>query len=45
MEDKVKELQEFIRRFAANASKSRQATARKKALEKINIEEIQTFKP
>ncbi|GAA4513933.1 ABC-F family ATP-binding cassette domain-containing protein [Sphingobacterium thermophilum] len=40
MEDKVKELQEFIRRFAANASKSRQATARKKALEKINIEEI-----
>lgn len=40
MEDKVKELQEFIRRFSANASKSKQATSRKKALEKINIEEI-----
>lgn len=39
-EDRVKELQEFIRRFSANASKSRQATSRKKALEKINIEEI-----
>jgi ATPase subunit of ABC transporter with duplicated ATPase domains len=41
MEDKVKELQEFIRRFSANASKSKQATSRKKALDKINIEEIQ----
>ena len=40
MEDKVKELQEFIRRFSANASKSKQATSRKKALEKINIDEI-----
>lgn len=40
MEDKVKELQEFIRRFSANASKSKQATSRKKALEKINLEEI-----
>ncbi|MFZ4262698.1 ABC-F family ATP-binding cassette domain-containing protein [Sphingobacterium sp. HJSM2_6] len=40
MEDKVKELQEFIRRFSANASKSKQATSRKKALDKINIEEI-----
>ncbi|SFC54173.1 ATPase components of ABC transporters with duplicated ATPase domains [Parapedobacter composti] len=40
VEDKVKELQEFIRRFSANASKSRQATSRKKALEKINLEEI-----
>ena len=41
MEDKVKELQEFIRRFSANASKSKQATSRKKALDKINLEEIQ----
>lgn len=40
LEDKVKELQEFIRRFSANASKSKQATSRKKALEKINFEEI-----
>ncbi|WP_312696147.1 ABC-F family ATP-binding cassette domain-containing protein [Sphingobacterium mizutaii] len=40
MEDKVKELQEFIRRFSANASKSKQATSRKKALDKINIEDI-----
>lgn len=40
MEDKVKELQEFIRRFSANASKSKQATSRKKALDKLNIEEI-----
>jgi len=39
-EDKRKELQEFIARFSANASKSRQATSRKKLLEKINIEEI-----
>ncbi|MBD1432105.1 MULTISPECIES: ABC-F family ATP-binding cassette domain-containing protein [Sphingobacterium] len=40
MEDKVKELQEFIRRFSANASKSKQATSRKKALDKLNVEEI-----
>src|SRR5690606_31103041 len=40
MEDKVKELQEFIRRFSANASKSKQATSRKKALDKLNIDEI-----
>jgi len=40
-EDRVKELQEFIRRFSANASKSKQATSRKKALDKINIDEIQ----
>jgi len=40
-EDRVKELQEFIRRFSANASKSKQATSRKKALEKINLDEIQ----
>lgn len=39
-EDKKKELQEFIARFSANASKSKQATARKKLLDKINIEEI-----
>lgn len=40
MEDKIKELQEFIRRFSANASKSKQATSRKKALDKINLDEI-----
>jgi ATPase subunit of ABC transporter with duplicated ATPase domains len=40
-EDKKKELQEFIARFSANASKSKQATSRKKLLEKINVEEIQ----
>jgi ATPase subunit of ABC transporter with duplicated ATPase domains len=41
MEQKRKELQEFISRFSANASKSKQATSRKKALEKLNLEEIQ----
>ena len=40
-EDKRKELQSFIARFSANASKSRQATSRKKLLEKINLDEIQ----
>lgn len=40
-EDKKKELQDFIARFSANASKSKQATSRKKLLEKINIEDIQ----
>lgn len=40
IEEKRKELQEFIARFSANASKSRQATSRKKILEKLNIEEI-----
>ncbi len=40
-EDKKKELQEFISRFSANASKSRQATSRRKLLEKINVEDIQ----
>ncbi len=40
-EEKKKELQEFIMRFSANASKSRQATSRRKLLEKINIDEIQ----
>ena len=39
-EEKIKELQEFISRFSANASKSRQATSRKRALEKIQLEEI-----
>jgi ATPase subunit of ABC transporter with duplicated ATPase domains len=39
-EDRIKELQDFIRRCSANASKSRQATSRKKALEKINLEDI-----
>ena len=39
-EEKIKELQAFIDRFSANASKSRQATARKKMLDKINVEEI-----
>ncbi|MEY4903542.1 MAG: hypothetical protein RLZZ292_1357, partial [Bacteroidota bacterium] len=39
-EDRVKELQEFIRRFSANVSKSRQATSRKKALDKIDLSEI-----
>lgn len=40
-EDKKKELEEFVARFSANASKSRQATSRKKLLEKINVEDIQ----
>jgi ATPase subunit of ABC transporter with duplicated ATPase domains len=40
-EEKKKELQDFIARFSANASKSRQATSRRKLLEKINIEDIQ----
>jgi len=40
-EDKKKELEEFVARFSANASKSKQATSRKKLLEKINIEDIQ----
>ena len=39
-EEKIKELQEFISRFSANASKSRQATSRKKALEKIQLDEL-----
>ena len=39
-EDKIKELQEFIQRFSANASKSKQATSRKRALEKIELDEI-----
>ena len=39
-EEKIKELQEFISRFSANASKSQQATSRKRALEKIELDEI-----
>ena len=39
-EEKIKELQEFIQRFSANASKSKQATSRKRALEKIQVDEI-----
>jgi ATPase subunit of ABC transporter with duplicated ATPase domains len=41
MEDKRKELQEFVERFSANASKSRQATSRKKLLDKLVIDNIQ----
>ncbi len=41
VEDKRKELQDFIERFSANASKSRQATSRKKLLEKLVVEDIQ----
>ncbi len=40
-EERVKELQDFIARFSSNASKAKQATSRKKTLEKINIEDIQ----
>jgi ATPase subunit of ABC transporter with duplicated ATPase domains len=39
-EDKAKELKEFIQRFASNASKSRQATSRKKVLEKLDLENV-----
>src|SRR5690606_29964158 len=39
-EEKKKELQEFIMRFSANVAKSKQATSRKKMIEKLNIEEI-----
>ncbi|MEO9533116.1 MAG: ATP-binding cassette domain-containing protein [Crocinitomicaceae bacterium] len=41
MEDKRKELQEFISRFSANASKSKQATSRRKLLDKLQLEDIQ----
>ena len=40
-EEKRKELEEFIRRFSANVAKSKQATSRRKMLEKLNVEEIQ----
>jgi ATPase subunit of ABC transporter with duplicated ATPase domains len=39
-EDKVKDLEEFVRRFSANASKARQATSRKKLIDKLTIEDI-----
>ena len=39
-EEKIKQLQEFVARFSANASKSKQATSRKKMLDKIQLEEI-----
>ena len=39
-EDKIRELEEFVRRFSANKSKSRQATSRKKLLDKISVEEL-----
>ena len=39
-EEKIKELQDFIQRFSANGSKSKQATSRKRALEKIELDEI-----
>src|SRR5699024_2690972 len=39
-EEKMKQLQEFIARFSANASKSRQATSRKKQLDKITLDDI-----
>ena len=42
-EEKIKELQDFIARFSANASKSKQATSRKKALDKIVLDEIYQF--
>ena len=42
-EEKIKELQEFIQRFSANASKSKQATSRKRALEKIQLDDIQSI--
>jgi ATPase subunit of ABC transporter with duplicated ATPase domains len=41
VEEKRKELQDFIARFSANASKSRQATSRKKILQKLNVEDVQ----
>ena len=44
IEDKRKELQEFIARFSANAAKSKQATARKKMLQKLTLEDIQPSK-
>jgi ATPase subunit of ABC transporter with duplicated ATPase domains len=40
-EEKKRELEEFIRRFSANAAKSKQTTSRKKMLEKLNVDEIQ----
>ena len=39
-EDRIKELEQFVRRFSANASKSRQATSRKKLIEKLTVDEL-----
>ena len=39
-EEKIKELQNFIQRFAANKSKSRQATSRRKLIDKLSVEEM-----
>ena len=44
-EEKIKELQEFISRFSANASKSKQATSRKRALEKIQLDDMRPSEP
>ena len=44
-EEQIKELQEFISRFSANASKSKQATSRKRALEKIELDDIRPSSP
>src|SRR3712207_9307173 len=40
-EEKIAQLKEFIARFSSNASKAKQATSRKKQLDKLNVEEIQ----
>src|SRR6185437_7395886 len=39
-QDRISDLQEFVRRFSANASKARQATSRRRELEKIKLEEV-----
>ena len=41
-EDKIKELEEFVRRFSANVSKARQATSRKKLIDKLTVDELPT---
>lgn len=41
-EDRIKELEQFVRRFSANASKSRQATSRKKLIEKLTVDDLPT---
>ena len=44
-EEKIKELQNFIQRFAANKSKSRQATSRRKLIDKLSVEEMPASVP
>lgn len=44
-EDKIKELQSFISRFSANKSKAKQATSRRKLLDKLTVEELPTIFP